>query len=85
MSDIITQTLSFFSNNDFKWYLRAAYEGNADAQYLVGNLYYYGILINTNYVMACKWYEKSAEQLTKALEEIDENNLYSKKEYAPEL
>lgn len=39
----------------FKWYNRAAHQGDAIAQYSVGRCYVFGRGIKQDYVQACKW------------------------------
>ena len=46
----------------FKWFLKAAEQGNAEAQYFVGNCYSNGDGITENKKEAAKWYRKAAEQ-----------------------
>ena len=46
----------------FKWYMRAAEQGDSQAQFRVGNMYDFGVGVEKNYKEAVKWYRKSAEQ-----------------------
>ena len=46
----------------FKWYQKAAEQGDADAQCNLGRCYEYGNGIDQNYTEAVKWYKKAAEQ-----------------------
>jgi TPR repeat protein len=46
----------------FKWSRLGAYQGYADAQYYVGEMYENGKGVKQNYAEALKWYEKAAEQ-----------------------
>ncbi len=43
------------------WEIAAAM-GNAEAQYKIGECYYYGNDVEEDYEEACKWYRKAAEQ-----------------------
>ncbi len=45
-----------------KWYLKAAEQGNADAQLRLGHCYYEGEGVEQSYEEAVKWYLKAAEQ-----------------------
>lgn len=45
-----------------EWYRKAAEQGNAYAQYNLGNCYYYGNGVPQDNTEAAKWYRKSAEQ-----------------------
>ncbi|MDG2286187.1 MAG: tetratricopeptide repeat protein, partial [Alphaproteobacteria bacterium] len=45
-----------------KWYRKAAEQGNADAQFNLGVMYYNGDGVTQDYVEAAKWYRKVAEQ-----------------------
>ncbi|MDR1695416.1 MAG: SEL1-like repeat protein [Endomicrobium sp.] len=44
------------------WYRKAAEQGSSDAQYELGEMYYYGRGVNKISDEAFKWFEKSAEQ-----------------------
>jgi TPR repeat protein len=44
------------------WFTKAAEQGNADAQDLVGFSYYEGNGVEQDYTQATKWYTKSAQQ-----------------------
>ena len=46
----------------FRWYNKAARQGNADAQKHLGSCYYNGEGIPQNHTEAVKWYLKAAEQ-----------------------
>ena len=46
----------------FKWYTKSAEQGDADAQYNLGNMYYDGQGVPQDYKEAVRWYTKSAEQ-----------------------
>ena len=46
----------------FRWYRRAAQQGNAEAQYNLANMYLLGEGIEINNIQAKKWYEKAAKQ-----------------------
>ena len=46
----------------FEWYMKAAEQGHAEAQYNVGHFYYLGEGCKGNGVEAIKWWRKSAEQ-----------------------
>ena len=45
-----------------QWYRRAAEQGNASAQYNLGNMYDYGQGVPQDFKEAAKWYRLSAEQ-----------------------
>ena len=45
-----------------KWYRIAADQGNANAQYNLGLMYYNGYGLTKDYVEAVKWYRKAADQ-----------------------
>lgn len=45
-----------------KWYQKAAKTGNADAENLLGNMYFSGEGVEKNYEFALKWFQKSANQ-----------------------
>ena len=45
-----------------KWYLKAAEQGHAEAQYDLGYCYYYGNGVKQSYKEAAKWLRKAAEQ-----------------------
>lgn len=45
-----------------KWYLNAAKQGHAQAQYCVAVDYDLGVGVDVNYSEALKWYTRSAEQ-----------------------
>ena len=45
-----------------KWYLKAVEQGDATAQYNLGDLYYKGTGVKRNCIEALKWYRKAAEQ-----------------------
>jgi hypothetical protein len=44
------------------WYKKAAENGDADAQYILGVIYELGEGIPQNYIEACKWYILAAAQ-----------------------
>ncbi|MCP4233755.1 MAG: sel1 repeat family protein [Aestuariibacter sp.] len=46
----------------FKWYRKAAEQGQADAQMLLANIYVEGIGVLENYKEAVKWYTKAAQK-----------------------
>ncbi len=54
------------SKGDYKgavsWFVRSANEGDAWAQYSLGNCYYNGMGVRQNYEEAIKWYSKAADQ-----------------------
>ena len=45
-----------------KWYLKAAEQGDADAQRQIGYMYYKGEGVEQNYKEAAEWFLKAAEQ-----------------------
>jgi uncharacterized protein len=45
-----------------EWYRRAAEQGDANGQYVLGNMLLEGKGVTQNYVEAAKWYRRSAEQ-----------------------
>jgi TPR repeat protein len=45
-----------------KWYLKAAQQGLASAQFNLGNMYNNGHGVTQDYAEAVKWYRKAAEQ-----------------------
>ena len=45
-----------------KWFLKAAEQGNINAQLALGSCYYYGLGIAKDYFEAEKWWRKAAEQ-----------------------
>lgn len=66
----------FFHNNNYaeavKWYRKSAEQGNAVAQYNLGNCYYDGNGVPQSYEGAVKWLRKAAEQgVADAKEELD--------------
>ena len=46
----------------FKWYTKAAVQGNPTAQYDLGIMYADGIGVPQDYALAIEWFTKSAEQ-----------------------
>ena len=58
---ILISLLIFFADNLFTLTLLAEFE-NYDAQYRLGNMYYYGYGVNKDYKKAVEWYQKSADQ-----------------------
>ena len=57
--------ISFTDENYGKaaeWYFRSAEQGNADAQYRLGLLYYNGRGVEQNYQEAVKWFTEAANQ-----------------------
>ena len=50
------------SREAFKWIEKAAEQGNADGQSMLGWLYYRGEGVEQNSREAFKWYKKAAEQ-----------------------
>ena len=45
-----------------EWYLKAADQGHASAQYNIGILYYIGQGVPQDYSQAMEWYLKAADQ-----------------------
>ena len=45
-----------------KWYKKAAEQENVDAQYRLGNMFFYKVGIPEDIDEAIKWYKKAAEQ-----------------------
>ncbi len=45
-----------------KWYRKAADQGYASAQYIVGDMYDKGLGVTENYAAAVRWYRKAANQ-----------------------
>jgi uncharacterized caspase-like protein len=45
-----------------KWYRKAADQGDAEAQCILGASYYFGLGVPQDYAEAAKWYRKAAEQ-----------------------
>lgn len=60
------QGLEFFYDNDFasaaKYFLKAAHEGDAEAQFSLGNLFVEGVGVPQDDHQAASWFSKSAEQ-----------------------
>ena len=48
--------------SDFRETLQLAEQGNADAQYNLGVMYYNGRGVRQDYAEAVKWYRQAAEQ-----------------------
>ena len=48
-------------NNDFEWHKKAADNGNAEAQFYVGEMYEYGRGVKRDYAKALEWYKKAAD------------------------
>lgn len=46
----------------YQSYLKFAKDGDMEAQYNLGNAYYFGKGVEKNFVEAAKWYTKAAEQ-----------------------
>jgi TPR repeat protein len=46
----------------FKWYTKAAEQGEGKAQFYLGRMYRYGEGIPKNYEQAIKWYTKAGEK-----------------------
>ena len=44
------------------WYQEKAKDGDAEAQYNLGNVYEVGFGVEVSYELAAKWYEEAAEQ-----------------------
>ena len=45
-----------------EWYQKAAVQGNADAQYNLGTMYYTGRGVTRDYKQAKKWWRLAADQ-----------------------
>ena len=45
-----------------KWYKAAAEQGDADAQFYLGNMYYKGQGVKQDYAQAVKWHKAAAKQ-----------------------
>ncbi|KAF9923785.1 hypothetical protein FBU30_006173 [Linnemannia zychae] len=58
------------------WYLKAAEQGHAGAQYNIGNLYENGHGVQQDYSLAMTWYKKAAEQ-GYAIAQNNIGNLYA--------
>lgn len=43
----------------FRWYEKAALQGNPDAQYSLADCYYYGAGVLVDRIKALEWYNKS--------------------------
>lgn len=56
----------FVEQKDYRqamqWLLPSSEQGNADAQYMLGSMYYFGRGIPQDYQQAAKWNQKAAEQ-----------------------
>lgn len=50
------------SNDTLKYWQLLAYEGDADAQYTLANMYYSGESVQQDYITAVKWFTLAAEQ-----------------------
>ena len=58
-----------------EWYLKAAEQGLARAQYNLGLMYKFGTGVEQSYEKAREWYQKAAEQgLADAKEQLDSLN-----------
>ena len=49
-------------SSDLESIRQAAAQGDAEAQYQLGDIYYYGEGVSKNYTRAVEWYRKSANQ-----------------------
>jgi hypothetical protein len=45
-----------------EWYSKAAEQGDVDAQYKLGQMYYYGDGVGADFSKAVEWYTRAAEQ-----------------------
>lgn len=45
-----------------RWYRKAAEQGHAEAQYILGDFYYNGVGVTPDTIQAVEWYRKAAEQ-----------------------
>ena len=54
----------YYTNHDYVsavgWFEKAAANGNAEAQYVLGAMYYEGEMIEQDYTKAIEWFEKAA-------------------------
>lgn len=71
-----------------RWYMASAAQGNALAQYLLGQFYQVGELGGPDYTLAKQWYNKAAEKLPQAFvalgfidETVDDNYAQALKNY----
>ena len=59
-----------------EWYVRGASKGRAEAQYTMGEMYYFGRRVKKDYAKAAEWYAKAAAQgyepAIQALKELEE-------------
>ena len=65
-NEIFLEGQAFYDARDFeaaveKW-TQAAEQGNADAQYMLGDCYYSGVGVGKNVHKAVEWFEKAAAQ-----------------------
>ena len=65
-ADLSEDALVAFSIQDYqtaaRLYRELAEQGDVEAQYSLGNMYYRGMGVPENYAEAAKWYRKAAEQ-----------------------
>ena len=66
MEDLYNKGKRHYNNKEyqdaFKCFKESAESGNAAAQIMLGNCYYYGNGVSLDYTEAVKWYRKAAEQ-----------------------
>lgn len=53
--------ISRVEQNQFEWYKKVAENGNAKAQFYLGEMYEYGTGVKQNYAKALEWYKKAAD------------------------
>jgi uncharacterized protein len=65
-NSVLHTTLAGESSRDraeaARWFRKAAEQGHVDAQYNLGDAYYYGQGVPQDYAEAAWWYRKAAEQ-----------------------
>lgn len=65
MYSTINKARAYYQENKyedaFEWLNKAAEEGNLNAMYDLGNMYFYGIGVEKDYEKSFKWYKQAAE------------------------